>query len=444
MKILKFGGTSVWSKEMIEKTAKIVVDAKKEDSIIVVVSAMSGITNTLIEICELAKNWKQETFFPLLESIKEKHIQVAQALCNNNCDIFFINEINKYIIQLEDILKWVSLLKQLSDKWKAKILYFWEILSSLLVSLAISQAWYPSKNYFSRDLLICSWKFIDWDCNYKSSEEKINEFIKNIYLSKQIPVITWFWWGDEEGNVYLFDRGGSDYIATLLGRFWQASSVEIWTDVDGIMSADPRIVETPILWEELDYSICAEFAIAGAKVLHPKTISPVQRKAIPVVIKNTFNPKAPWTKICSNKSEWIKGIHIDDNQILLSFIDPAMIGSIWYIAEVVKVFRDLKISLDTIATTETSFTLSLRKKDYTEKLIEELEKIKEFFFLEILENIAKISLIGNNINDYSILENLENIVLISKWAYGKSLTLFVKTSDSKKLLQDLHKKIFQK
>lgn len=442
MKILKFGGTSVWSKEMIEKTAKIVVDAKKEDSIIVVVSAMSGVTNTLIEICELAKNWKQETFFPFLENIKEKHIQVAQALCNNNCDIFFINEIKKYIIQLEDILKWVSLLKQLSDKWKAKILYFWEILSSLLVSLAISQAWYLSKNYFSRDLLICSWKFIDWDCNYKSSEEKVTDFLKNKDLEKEIPVITWFWWGDEEGNIYLFDRGGSDYVGTLLGRFWQASSIEIWTDVDGIMSADPRIVETPILWEELDYSICAEFAIAGAKVLHPKTISPVQRKEIAVVIKNTFNPKAPWTKICSNKSEWIKGIHIDDNQVILSFIDPAMIGSIGYISEVVKVFSSLKISLDAIATTETSFSLSLRKKDYTEKLLEELEKIKEFFHLEVFENITKISLIGANVNEYDILEDLWEIVMISKWAYGKSLTLFVKTNDSKKLLQDLHKKIF--
>ncbi len=444
MKILKFGGTSVWTLEMIQKTAEIIAKEKKSSDILVVVSAMSWVTNTLIEICTLARAWETEKIMQMLEKISENHIQVAQSLCNEKCDIFFIKQIQKYIEQLEDILKWVSLLRQLSEKGKAKILYFWEILSSCLVSLAISQLWIDSKSYLSKDLLMCSGHFLDGDCDYKKSEDKINEFTKNIDLSKQIPVITWFWWGDEEGNVYLFDRGGSDYVGTLIGRFLDVESVEIWTDVDGVMSADPRIVKNPILWGDLDYAICAEFALAGAKVLHPKTISPVQRRGIPVVIKNTFHPEAPWTKICSNKSEGMKGIHIDDNQILLSFIDPAMIGSIWYIAEVVKVFRDLKISLDTIATTETSFTLSLRKKDYTEKLIEELEKIKEFFSLEILENIAKISLIGNNINDYSILENLENIVLISKWAYGKSLTLFVKTSDSKKLLQDLHKKIFQK
>jgi len=444
MKVLKFWGTSVGSQEMIQKVAKIVKSEKEKNDVVVVVSAMSGVTDSLIELCEYTQTGDIEKVEKFLKILKKKHIEVAQNICQGKCDIYFIKKIEEYISQLEDIARGVCFLRQLSDRGRAKILYFWEILSSLIVSLALTQEWLESKNYLSKEFLMCKKKYMDGDCDYKLSKKIIKHFFQHINIQKEIPVITGFGWWDDEGNVFLFDRWGSDYVGTLIWRFLEAESVEIWTDVNGVMSADPRIVKDAILWEKLDYSVCAEFALVGAKVLHPKTISPLQEVNIPVIIKNTFNPEAEGTKITQIKSKGIKGIHIDTKQTILSFIDPTMIGTAWYIADVIAVFSRLQIPIDTLATTETSFSLSIKSKYYNAYLIREIEKLKEHFHFEVEEEIAKISLVGNDVSDYSILEDLEKIILVSRWAYGKSLTIFVKTCDAKNLIQKLHKKIFWK
>ena len=445
MKIMKFGWTSVWSLEMIQNTAKIIVDSKSSwEEIVVVVSAMSWVTDTLIGVCDYVAKWDKENVVSILEVLRNKHTEVAHKICNWSCDIRFINQINSYISDLEDVIKWITILRQISDRARAKILYFWEILSSLIVSLAINQLWENSKNHFSRDVLMCTWKYMDSECDFDKSYEAVGIYFKNIDLTKEVPVFTWFWWWDQEHNVYLFDRWWSDYVATLLWRLLEVDSVEIWTDVDWVMSADPRVVEKPILWKELDYSVSAEFALVWAKILHPKTISPVQKIWVPVFIKNTFSPNAYWTKICNLDSRGIKWINIDDKQIVFTFVDPAMIWKSWYLTDVMKVFSDLKISIDTISTTETSFSLSIRKKYFSEELLKSLDHLKERFELEILEDISKISIVWDHIDDYSILSGLREVIMISKWAHPKSITVFVKKGDSKKLLQKLHQKLFKK
>lgn len=444
MKVLKFWWTSVWSLEMIKKTAEIVVNSKKDNDIIVVVSAMSWVTDILIKVCDFVTKWDKEKISIILDELKQKHIEVAHSICNWSCDIKFINQINSYINDLEDIIKWVTILRQLSWRWRAKILYFWEILSSLIVSLAISQLWVSSNNYFSRDLLMCSWNFLDWECDFHKSKITNKDFLNLVNIQNEIPVVTWFWWWDEEKNVYLFDRWWSDYVATLLWRFLEAECVEIWTDVSWVMSADPRVVTKPIIWKELDYSVSAEFALAWAKILHPKTISPVQKKSIPIYIKNTFSPESYWTKICNLDDKWIRWISIDDKQMIFTFIDPSMIWKSWYLSDVIKKFSDLHISIDSIATTETSFSLSIKKKNYFEEILKELNHLKERFELEIIDDVTKISIVGDFINDYSLIWELENIIMISKWAHPKSITIFVKKWDSKELLQKLHQKLFKK
>jgi len=275
------------------------------------------------------------------------------------------------------------------------------------------------------------------------SEIKAKAFLLEHDFSDEIPVITWFWWWDLDWNIYLFDRWWSDYVATIVWSLFYAKSVEIWTDVDWVMSADPKIVSNPIIWDELDYSVSAEFALTWAKILHPKTISPVQEKWIPIYIRNTFNPDFKWTKICKVKDlNWIKWINVDNKQILITFIDNSMLCWVWYIYDVAKIFKNNHISIDTIATSETSFTVSIKERNLSDAFLEQLNYLKENFSINFNNDVTKISIVWDNINNYSILSELTEIKLISQSEFNKTLTIFVKKVDKDMILNKLHKAIF--
>lgn len=445
MKVLKFGWTSVWSSEMIKKTAEIILNSKKDDNLVIVVSAMTKVTNMLIKICDLTILWDITSVFEIFGTIKEKHISTLNEIDWDENNEYY-NKLETELNNLENILKWVTVLKSVTDKTRARILYYWEILSSIIVSSAITKLWNKSNNYLSKDLLICTWSYLNAECNFNKSEEIIDRWIKTIDLDNEIPVVTWFWWGDESSDVCLFDRWGSDYVWSLMWRFLNADAIEIWTDVDWIMSADPRIVENPILWNELDYGVCAEFALVWAKVLHPKTISPAQEKFIPVYIKNTFKPNLEWTKICKKQDKWLKWINIDNEQVLLNFVDPTMIWWYWYVYQIVKILNDEKISLDALATTETSFSISIKSKLFNETLKQKLLHFNEDFQVNIYENITKISFVWDSIDNYDILWSFEEeeIIMVTSWAYWKSLTVFVFNNNKEELLRKLHKNVFWK
>lgn len=444
MKVLKFWWTSVWNSKMIKITANIIYDSKKDEDIVVVVSAMSWVTNSLIEICDLVKSWNHQKVLDFFYVIKNKHSEVAiELIWDKYLENNYFLKLGIELDNLENILKRITLLKSITEKSKAKILYFWEVFSSILVSLAVNNFWVKSNNYLSKDLLMCEWLHLIWECNFEKSNKFISKWIKNIDLKNEIPIITWFWWWDKLWDVYLFDRWWSDYVWSLVWRFLQADSIEIWTDVDWIMSADPRIVDNPILWEELDYALCAEFALVWAKVLHPKTISPAQEKNIPVFIKNTFNPLANWTKICKKFDKWLKWISIEEQQIIINFVDPTMIWWYWYIYDAVKIFNDEKISIDAVATNEISFSLSIKSKHFSQELYNKFLVLKEKLDINIYKNITKVSIVWDTINDSRILSYFDDeIVMITSWAYWKSLTVFVKNDDSKELLVKLHSRVF--
>jgi len=442
MIILKFWGTSLKDMSMIQKSASIIVEKRKKNKTIVVVSAMSWVTNILIDLCDLAVEWNIKKVSKIIGNLSKKHKEIAGSLCANKCNIDFLEELDKYTWELFDILRGVSILKHISSQSRAKILYFGEILSTFLLSVAVERLWKKSRICFSKDILSCHWDFINWECDYELSQQKLKTFRKKVNFDKEIPIITWFWGGDEEGNIYLFDRWGSDYVATLIWTLLKVKKVEIRTDVDGVYSADPKIVDNPILWKELDYSVAAEFALVWAKVLHPKTISPAQKSKIMIVIKNTFAPEKEGTTICKLKWSGVKWINIDYKQTIFTFIDPSMISTYGYIADVLKVFKKNDISVDAIATTETSFSISIKKKFYNKDLIKQFDHLKEHFNLKVIENVSKISIVWDSIDNYKILNKLKNIIMVSSWAHQKSLTIFVKSFQSKKIIKTLHKDIF--
>ncbi len=446
MKILKFWWTSLWSLEMIQKTAKIIAERKKTwEELVIVVSAMTWVTNNLIKICELIETKDTENALKEIEAIRKKHSEVAENIWETNESKNHIIELNKNLEILHDIVKWVALLWDLTKKDRAKILYFWEILSSILLSLALNKIWTKSNFYKSANLIMCDWNYMNADYDPYTSTKKVNDFLAINDISVEVPVITWFWWWDEKWDIYLFDRWWSDYVWTILWNFFNAESVEIWTDVDWVMSADPRIVKDAIIWEELDFLVSAELALTWAKVLHPKTISPAQEKNIPVYIKNTFNPAAKWTKICESKKQvWIKWINIDNKQVLITFIDNDMLSWVWYLYSAIKILSNNSIIIDAVATSETSFTLSIKETDLTKEILNKLFSLNNQFKISIDKDVTKISIIWDTIDNYSILSELEDVKLVSKWWFNKALTIFTKKMDKEELLKKLHKNIFGK
>jgi aspartate kinase len=445
MKILKFWGTSMWSAYMINKVSNIVLESYKSEDIIVVVSAMSWITDKLIE---LTKNIQKKDFKKVKKifwKIKKHHKKTLKDIVQANKYELIWNEIFwKIFEKLELIIEWTSLVWEFSDKINASILYFWEILSSALLVEVLKMKWIDSKQILSKEYIKTNENYLDWEVDYVKTKNLIKKKLK---IEKNlIPVVTWFAWSDEENNVTLLSRWWSDYVATIFWYSLWAKSVEIWTDVAWICSSDPRIIKNPVCFEKLDYKICAELALAWAKVLHPKTILPVIKSRIPIYIKSTMEPNRPWTKICNYKSEWIKWINLSNDNILFHFTDNIMFWRVWYIYKITKIFNENNIPLDSIATSEVSFTCSINKKDFSNKLVKDFNWVWD---LKILKNLSKISIVWEKIwFDCSILKDVFNtlywyrIYLISKWLSFNNITLFVDNKNSKKILNLLHDKLF--
>jgi len=252
---------------------------------------------------------------------------------------------------------------------------------------------------------------------------------------------------DTRGDITLLGRGGSDYTASLVGISLNASGIQIWTDVDGVMSADPRIIKNVKLWSKMNIDVMAEMANSGAKVLHPKTVTAAVQKKIPVYIKNTFNPKARGTLITTQSKKGLKGVQCVKGQMLIHCKTPEMLSAFGFIHECSKTFVENNIPIDACATSEITFTCSIESRDYSKSLVKALSKIAH---LEIYDHLAKICVIGCQVAQnpelhfciYEVLKDFK-IFSISSGASFNNITLFVEEKHADSILKSLHAKLFE-
>lgn len=447
MKIIKFGGTSMGDAKVIQKAAKISVDLSHKDKLIVVVSAMSGVTDMLIKVCEEAKLWKFKTVKGIIQILKDRHYVALESIVwKHEVGNIWQNSLEHEFQRLEIMSEWICLLKDVSDRNRAMIVYFGEVFSSLLMVEAIKKNWRDSMQIMSKNIIRTNTKYLDADVDFSKTKSLCNNVFKNIDMKKVIPVVTGFAWWDEKKDVNLLGRGWSDYVATILWWALKVDWVDIWTDVNGIFSADPRIIKESVVWPELDYSICAELALAGAKVLHPKTLLPAMINHIPVYVKNTFNPKYHWTKISTIKSTWLKWINLNNNQVLILFVDNEMFWAVGYINKVTDLFMQEKIPIDSLVTSEVSISLSIEKLDLTKRFLQILKKNHS---VKIIDNVSKISLVWEDIwKDGRLLAQVFEVLkdykihFVGHSSSGKNITLFVDKDKSSEILKKLHKKLF--
>ena len=310
MQVLKFGGSSVGSAEAINKMIAIVMDSRKKEPTIVVVSAMSGITDQLLMLAQTASNGN-EAYKTIVETIEQKHLEVVRALLPIQQQSATLSLVKQLTNELEANCEGLFMLKELSMRMQDKIISYGELLSSKIISATfeskgIKQQWVDSRN------------LIKTNTNYFNAaieKELTYTTIQNYFAAPEnkfdLYVAPGFVASDEQNNTTTLGRGGSDYTGAIYAAALEVTALEIWTDVSGMMTADPRMVQNAKEIPEISYQEAMELSHFGAKVIYPPTIQPVMQKNIPVWIKNTFDPAHKGT-IIKNESaadkNFIRGI----------------------------------------------------------------------------------------------------------------------------------------
>ena len=294
---MKFGGTSVAHASNINKVIDIILDSKKGgDNIVIVVSALSGITDDLIILANLASK-KDLKYKIIFKAICGRHNQAIKELIDSKNQERVLREINKKYSELEEITKNIFSAQELSLSALDAVMSFGEQLSSFIIGNGIKSRGIPCEFVDSRAV-------IKTDDNFGSANvdlEKSYKLMSDCFKGKTLSIMGGFMASTKNGITTTLGRGGSDYTASLAGAALDASVIEIWTDVDGIMTEDPKKMKNALLIPEITYEKAEEMAYNGAKVIHPKTIRPAILKNIPIYVKNTFNPMGSGTKISNGK-----------------------------------------------------------------------------------------------------------------------------------------------
>jgi aspartokinase/homoserine dehydrogenase 1 len=330
MKVLKFGGSSVADPKRIRAVAHIVLNAAKKDRVVVVVSAFQGVTNQLLQCARTAEKG-DPGYQQIYNQIARKHREAIDALLDRGRRKRTLDAVDVLLDELQNVLLGMSLLRDCPPRALDLAASFGERLSALIISAYLQQL-RSSVFVDARQFTVTDDQFTHAAVLFDQTNKKIRAYFNRLLRKGRtapIPVVTGFIGSTEDGRTTTIGRNGSDYTAAILGAALNASVIEIWTDVDGILSADPRSVPSAFVLSQMSYEEAMELSYFGAKVLHPATIAPAVAKKIPIDIKNTLNPGAPGTRISEKAENWegvAKGIASVDNIALLTLRGLGMVG----------------------------------------------------------------------------------------------------------------------
>ncbi|MDR0198158.1 MAG: aspartate kinase [Methanomassiliicoccaceae archaeon] len=443
--VLKFGGTSVGSAEAMLRSAKII--AEGEGGRVAVVSAMSGVTNHLIQFLEA-----DAPSGDALALLVKKHTDVAGELLDGDLLKNFTKEFNNRI---------ESLRKLLNDKNARNDPYFndnvssqGERLSTLLLSYVLMSIGRESVALTSEEAGIYATGAPGLgtaDLQKTSAGLMMN--VRPLVLGGTIPVITGFYGRNEEGSPVTFGRGGSDYSAAVVANGLDADHLEIWTDVDGFMSSDPRIVNKAIVIDEMNFGEAAELAYFGAKVLHPRTIEPVRMKHIPLKVKNSSKPELPGTLIHhlrSVKNEMLRSVAMKADLSIITVSSAEIAYRPRMVARIIEKIADAGVILYAISTSLSTVALLVHNLDVKETLKHlNLLDPTDVERIDVKSNMALICAVGDNLLGRcgvsaeifgAVHEAGANVELISEGASDVSLNFVVPTDMAIGVVRSLHKK----
>jgi len=447
--VLKFGGTSMGTAETMNSCCDVIRERIKENKRpFVVVSAISKMTDTLLNMLALAKNRKKKELNKTFQNIKDRHFKILFDLTKDEVlKDEYIKILNAKFAALLEILNGILLTSDYSDKMQAHILSYGEDLSSDLMELCLKENKVDTKKIHSKFLVKTYGSYLSTSVDFKKTKKafkKISESIKN----GTVFVMTGFFGSGKNNEIMLLGRGGSDFSGSIAGIALDASIVEIWTDANGVMSADPRLIPNAISWDKLNKDTASEMARAGAKVLHPKTIC-ASYYNIDIIIRNLFNKSFKGTLVNSDYcGDGVKGVVSDSGYSILHFENQDMFENAGFIAKLGIIADENNMPLDMATTSETSVTFTI-KTNYLNKNI--LKSFNSIANVTIIENVVKISIIGQNISNNLILEKIFSTLksnkieplMVTMGTSKNNIGIIVNDKDKNLALQSIHSILFK-
>jgi len=408
LQVMKFGGTSVGDASCIARTAKIIARAAKENPCVAVVSAMSGVTNRLIEAAKKAQAGNAEEAEAILDGLEKQHETALTNLLHDEQKRAHIRQrLELVLAEGSRLCEGTALLRELTPRTLDAISSLGERLSAPLVAAAVHELGVRSEAVDATELIVTDGFHGGAEPQMQLTREKSQAQLRPLLEAGIVPIVTGFIGATAEGQLTTLGRGGSDYSATILGAALDADEVIIWTDVDGVLTADPRLVPNARTIPVISYREAAELAYFGAKVLHPKTLSPVIHAAIPVWIRNSFSPEKPGTKITPEGRSiggGVKALTAIRDVTLISVGGPGIVGLPDVVGRTFSTTAEVRANVLLISqsssqndicfivsTADAERTVEALRKEFAQDLAH--EKVEH---ITVDSNIAIVAVVGEN------------------------------------------------
>ncbi|XP_015895927.1 aspartokinase 1, chloroplastic [Ziziphus jujuba] len=455
--VMKFGGSSIASAERMREIAQLILSFPEEKPVIVL-SAMGKTTNNLLLAGEKAVSCGVSNASEIqeLSFIKDLHLRTVDELGVDR------SVISAHLEELEQLLKGIAMMKELTLRTRDYLVSFGECMSTRIFAAYLNKIGVKARQYDAFNIgFITTDDFTNADILEATYPAVAKTLHGDWITDPAIPIVTGFLGkGWKSCAITTFGRGGSDLTATTIGKALGLQEIQVWKDVDGVLTCDPSIYPSAEPVPYLTFDEAAELAYFGAQVLHPQSMRPAREGDIPVRVKNSYNPKAPGTLITKTRDmseALLTSIVLKPNVTMLDIVSTRMLGQVGFLAKVFSIFEDLGISVDVVATSEVSISLTLDpSKLWSRELIqqeldhveEELEKIA---LVNLLQHRSIISLIGNVEYSSLILEKVfhvlrtieVNVQMISQGASKVNISLIVNDSEAETCVKALHQAFFE-
>ncbi len=450
MVIMKFGGTSVENAVAIQRVAEIVRSRKKLGPV-VVVSAFAKVTDQLVLMGQKASSGDGDSSLQLWQALRERHLATADELLGKKLSAKIAPKLTKILAQLEEFLRGVAAVKELSPRSSDYLLSFGELLSSQIVAatfpvLGLDAVWVDSRNCIVTDATHTrALPLMD------ETRERSLARIAPIVKKGRIPVMGGFIAATKDGIPTTLGRGGSDYSAAIVGAALDAKSIEIWTDVEGMMTTDPRLCPDARTIKRISFNEAAELAYFGAKVLHPATLLPAIHKNIPVFILNSRNLKSKGTRITEHAPHGDDTFRAITAKTGVSIVNVVASRGVMVHGFLRSVFEGLDqhgASVDIVAISEVSMSFTMETKRLPKALLSELERIAD---VTCDHEQAIVCLVGDDIHGKpgiaasvftTVAEAGVNIRMISQGASEINISFVIQESDVPRAVRHLHDRFF--
>eukprot|EP00607_Mallomonas_marina_P010183 CAMPEP_0182421348 /NCGR_PEP_ID=MMETSP1167-20130531/6699_1 /TAXON_ID=2988 /ORGANISM="Mallomonas Sp, Strain CCMP3275" /LENGTH=493 /DNA_ID=CAMNT_0024598393 /DNA_START=119 /DNA_END=1600 /DNA_ORIENTATION=+ len=443
---MKFGGSSLNNAERITYVARLIkkhVDCGYRP--IIVCSAMGKTTNSLLSSGEFALEGQV-----YIDSLRTFHLTTAETLGLSETTK---KDIKSLLDDLEKLLEGVKYIGELTQRTQDALVSFGERMSIRILAGTLNSMGVPAQGFDSWTLgLRTSDEFGNADVleeSYSNIKDVLSKLDPNV-----VPVVTGFIGHDKKGRITTMGRGGSDLTATVIGAAGGLDEVQVWKDVDGIMTADPRLVKNAIPVTEVTYEEAAELAYFGAQVLHPISMQPAIRSAIPVRVKNSYNPSATGTVITGTRDKsktLVTAITSVNNVQLVDLVSLRMVGQYGFLAKVFEAFEKCRVSVDVIASSEVSLSMTLDSKQQDKDLPQLMSILKSFATVQVLSKRSIVTLISNLDRSSEVLAMAFTVLqklgvtceMFSQGASKVNISLVVKMEDKERVIKGLHACFFE-